>query len=290
VAAGLEFQPGDNVIHYFDDYPSNVYPWMRLAEQGVEVRRVEPAALGWITLEDVLRVVDERTRFVSLASCHFIAGIRLNVDKIGRALRERGILFCVDGIQTLGAFETCVEHVDFLAADAHKWMLGPCSAGVLYVRREVQERLKPVMVGWHNVLCPDFVARDEMVFRRGAARYEAGTHNLMGLVGMNAALELLLEVGIANIAAELLRKRQVLISGLRGRSCEVLYGDAPDSCASGIVSFQRRGEDMTALHARLKEQRILTSLRMDRQGRAFIRLSPHFYTSDAELARLLDAL
>lgn len=290
VAAGLDLRAGDNVILYFDDYPSNVYPWMRLAEQGVEVRRVQAAELGRITVDEVLEQVDDRTRFVSLASCHFLAGLRLAVDEIGKALRERGILFCVDGIQTLGAFPTSLRYVDFLAADAHKWMLGPCAAGLLYVRREVQERLKPVMVGWHNVRCPDFVAGEELVFRSGASRYEAGTHNLMGIVGMNAALDLLLGVGVEGIGAELLRKRRWLVPALRERGWEVLYGDEPDAVASGIVTFRRDDRDMAALHATLQQARIITSLRMDRQKRAFIRLSPHFYNTDAELNRLLTFL
>lgn len=290
VAAGLDLRAGDNIVLYFDDYPSNVYPWMRWAEQGVEIRRVQAAELGQISLDDVLAQVDARTRFVTLASCHFIAGLRIAIDEIGQALHERGILFCVDGIQTLGAFETSVQHVDFLAADSHKWMLGPCAAGLLYVRREVQERLKPVLLGWHNVRCPDFVAGEALVFRSGAARYEAGTHNLLGLVGMNAALELLLEIGVSNIGAELLRKRRRLVAALGERGWDVLHGDAPDAMASGIVSFRRPNEDMAARHTRLKDARLLTSLRTDRQRRTFIRLAPHFYNSDAELTRLLDLL
>ena len=86
---------------------------------------------------------------MALASCHFVSGYRLDLDAIGQALHQRNILFCVDGIQTLGAFPTTVEHVDFLAADAHKWLLGPCAAGIFYVRKEVQERLKPGLLAQH---------------------------------------------------------------------------------------------------------------------------------------------
>src|SRR5207248_6782846 len=155
--------------------------------------------------------VDEQTRLVALASCHFVSGFRIDLQGIGQFLRKRNILFCVDGIQTLGAFPTTVEHIDFLAADAHKWLLGPCAAGILYVRKGLQERLNPRVFGWHNVRCPNYIAQEEMVFRPDARRYEAGTQNLLGLVGLHASLELLLELGIENIAAELLRKRALLV-------------------------------------------------------------------------------
>jgi len=290
VGAGLRFKPGDNVLVYFEDYPSNVYPWMAWAEQGVEVRHVQARELGLITLEDVLAQVDGRTRFVSLASCHFIAGFRIDIDAIGCALHERGILFCVDGIQTVGAFPTSLRHVDFLAADAHKWMLGPCSAGLLYVSRKAQEELKPAVLGWHNVRCPEFVAQKELVFPAGARRYEAGTHNLLGIVGLNAALELLLEVGVQRISQELLRQRAVLIRGLRDRGWQVLHAEAEQAHAGSIVSFRRDGVDMAKRHADLAKHAMATSLRVDRQGRRFIRLSPHFYNTDAELQRLLELL
>src|SRR6516165_3017429 len=113
VASGLRFRRGDNILIYFDDYPSNVYPWMALAEQGVQVRLMNTKGLGTIRPIDVLGQVDENTRLVALASCHFISGWRIDVPKIGKSLRERGILFCVDAIQTLGAFPTTVEYIDF---------------------------------------------------------------------------------------------------------------------------------------------------------------------------------
>src|SRR5208337_3294296 len=133
VAAGLNFRKGDNILIYHDDYPSNVYPWMALAGRGVEVRLLNTRGLGVIRPQDVMGQLDENTRLVALASCHFISGYRLEHQAIGKFLRGRGILFCLDAIQTLGAFPTTVEHVDFLAADAHKWLLGPCGAGLLYV-------------------------------------------------------------------------------------------------------------------------------------------------------------
>jgi cysteine desulfurase / selenocysteine lyase len=289
-ASGLKFRRGENVLIYLDDYPSNVYPWMALAEQGVEVRLMNTRGLGLIRPRDVMGQVDENTRLVALASCHFISGYRIDIETIGRFLRERNVLFCLDAIQTLGAFPTTVEQVDLLAADAHKWLLGPCGAGLMYVQRAVQEWLKPPIYGWHNVRCPDFVAQEKMELRSGAARYEAGTFNLLGIVGLLEALRLIQEFGLDNIARELLRKRAWLIPALQAKGYSVLHADAPPQNAGGIVSFYRADQDLAALHQKLREAKIVTSLRKDRTGQKFIRLSPHFYNTDAELQRVLELL
>ena len=287
VAAGLAFRKGDNLLIYHDDYPSNVYPWMALAARGVQVRLLNTRGLGVIRQRDVIGQVDENTRLVALASNHFISGYRLDHAAIGQALRQRGILFCLDAIQTLGAFPTTVEHVDFLAADAHKWLLGPCAAGLLYVRRDLQDRLNPPIYGWHNVRCPNFVAQDQITFRTDATKFEAGTHNLLGLVGLIQALELALEIGVDAIAAELLRKRALLVPALQAKGWTVLSADAAPENASGITSFFKPGQDMAGTHRLLTDAGITTSLRTDRAGRTFIRLSPHYYNTDAELERTL---
>ena len=290
IASGLKFRKGENVLIYFDDYPSNVYPWLAMAEQRVEVRMMNIRNLGVIRPKDVLGQVDENTRLVALASCHFISGFRLAHEEIGQALRERNILFCLDAIQTLGAFPTTVEQVDMLAADAHKWLLGPCGAGLMYVRQSVQEGLTPPIYGWNNVRCPNYVAQEEIVFRRGAQKYEAGTHNLLGIVGLVAAMELILEIGVENIAKELLRKRAWLASALPAKGFTVLNPETTPETGSGIISFYKPDADLTALHERLSAANIFTSLRVDRTGQKYIRLSPHFYNTDAELQKVLDHL
>ncbi len=290
IASGVRFRKHDNILIYFDDYPSNVYPWMALAERGVQVRLINTRELGVIRPIDVMGQVDEQTRLVALASCHFVSGHRLDYQAIGKFLRDRNILFCVDGIQTLGAFPTTVEHIDFLAADAHKWLLGPCAAGLMYVRQSLQESMHPTVYGWHNVRCQNFVAQEQIVFRHNALRFEAGTHNLLGIVGLHAALELILEIGVGNIAAELLRKRAWLVPALQAKGYQVLGANSPSEMTSGIVTFFRPDTDLPALHQKLEAANISTSLRADRTGRRFIRLSPHFYNTDAELHRVLELL
>jgi selenocysteine lyase/cysteine desulfurase len=290
IADGLQLRRNDNILIYFDDYPSNVYPWMALAERGIQVRLINTRELGSIRAIDVMGQVDEHTRLVALASCHFITGARLDYQAIGRFLRDRRILFCLDAIQTLGAFPTTVESVDLLAADAHKWLLGPCAAGLMYVRQPLQESVRPPVYGWHNVRCPNFVAQEQIVLRSHAERYEAGTHNLLGIVGLCAAMELILELGVESIAAELLRKRAWLVPALQAKGYTVSAANAPEATASGIVTISRADTDLPALHQKLGAANIVTSLRMDRAGQRYIRLAPHFYNTDAELHRVLELL
>lgn len=290
IAAGLTFKRNQNVLIYGDDYPSNVYPWMNLADRGVEVRYLNIREFGVVRPRDVLGQVDENTRLVALSSCHFLSGYRLEVDAVGEFLRSRGILFSVDAIQTFGAFETPLQNVDFAAADAHKWLLGPCAAGLMYVRKEVQEQLRPVTQGWHNIRTPNFITQEQIEYKPDARRYEAGSHNLLGLVGMRAGLELLAEVGLEAIGRDLHRKRMWLVPELETRGYIVLQPKAGPANASGIITFHKPETDIATLHARLEQNNVITSLRSDRSGQRYIRLSPHFYNTDTELKEVLHLL
>jgi len=288
IAGGLRFRRQQNILIYHDDYPSNVYPWMTLAERGVEVRLLNVRDVGAIRPRDVLGQIDENTRLVALASCHFVAGWRLELEALGAELRARNVLFSVDAIQTLGAFPTSAADADFLAADAHKWLLGPCAAGLLVVRRSAQEHLQPIVQGWHNLRSPDFLAQEQLVFKPDARRYEAGTPNLTGLFGLRAAIELLEEIGVDAIARELFRQRSWLIPALQAKGYTVLHAAAPLENAGGIISLRHPGKDLAALQAALEAAGIVTSLRSLPSGEKVLRLSPHFYNTDAELHRALE--
>ncbi|MEA3366382.1 MAG: aminotransferase class V-fold PLP-dependent enzyme, partial [Candidatus Hydrogenedentes bacterium] len=296
VAAGLPWHKGDEVVYYQDDYPANVYPWVALARRGVKPVALEPDAPGAITWEVVEAALTDRTRLVSLASAHFLSGFRIDVDTIGRNLHERGILFCVDGIQTLGAFPLRVEHVDFLSADSHKWMLGPAGAGIVYVSRDRFDLLQPALLGSWNVLSPQFIAQKTIDFCEGARRYEPGMLNLPGIVGMAASLEMLLSVGIKAVAERILHLRSVLVEQLallgyrqyiedRDRSTK-----ATDAERSGIVTVFHPDKDMQEVAHHLHAADIVISLRHNREGKAFLRFSPHFYNTEDELAHVLDVL
>jgi cysteine desulfurase / selenocysteine lyase len=288
-ANGIDWQPGDEVICYLDDYPANVYPWLNLRSRGVTIRLLDPAEPGAITPELVAGALTPKTRLVALASCNFVSGYRIDVDAIGKLLREKGILFSLDAIQTLGAFPTRVEYVDFLSADAHKWLLGPLAIGIVYVRKECCEICRPTLLGSWNIKAPGYVAQQEIEFHPTAQRYEPGTMNLIGISGMKAAIDLLLEIGIGRIAERILAIRARLIDGLRKFGFAVL-GPTDGPNASGIITVSRPGTDMRALFERLTSEQIVCSPRQDRKGRQYIRFSPHFYNTQAEIDRVLEVL
>lgn len=286
VANGLAWQPGDEVVCYLDDYPANVYPWQNLAAQGVKVRYLQPAVLGGITPAVVEQALTEKTRLVALASCHFLTGNRIDLPAISALLRQRGILFCLDAIQTVGAFSTLVEHCDFLCADSHKWMLGPMAAGIFWVREDLHDQLRPTLLGSWNVCSPQFIAQPSIAFEKGGRRFEPGALNMVGTLGMKAGIELLLEVGIDAVSQRLLLLRDQLLSVLQPLGFRVAEL-APGCLPCGICSVTRDdGVDMGRLFQHLTEQNVVASYRHDRTGRGYLRFSPHFYNTESEVQRL----
>lgn len=286
VANGLDWQAGDEVVCYLDDYPANVYPWQNLQEQGVKVVYLKPDQAGAITPDLVENVLSPRTRLVALASCHFLTGYRIDINAIGQLLHGRGILFCLDAIQTAGAFPTPIEHVDFLCADSHKWMLGPAAAGIFYVKEKHFETLRPTLHGAWNVKSPDFVTCEQIEYEAGGRRYEPGVLNFSGIFGMRAALNLINELGVDNIATRILTLKNYLLDGLRARECRIQEPTDGDS-ASGITTFEKEDSAwMRNCFRHLTKNQIATSLRSDRQGQSYIRFSHHFYNTQADFDRV----
>ena len=290
VANGITWAPGDEVVCYLDDYPANVYPWMNLRDKGVQIRFIEPAHVGELTVEALQRVLTPKTKLVALASCSFLSGFRVDIAAIGQLLRERGILFCLDAIQTLGAFPTTVEYVDFLSADAHKWLLGPLAIGVVYVRKELFEVCRPTLLGAWNLKAPNFIAQKQIEFVESAQRYEPGVLNLPGVAGMKAAIDFLLEIGIDKIAQRILSIRSRLVSGLTELGFTTLGENNPSMHQSGIITVAHPTRDIVSEHKRLLENGIVCSPRQDRQGNQYLRFSPHFYNSEDEIDRVLAVL
>ncbi len=291
VANGLDWKDGDEIITYLDDYPANVYPWKQLERLGVHMVYLRPRELGEITPELVREAITPRTRLLALASCHFLSGYRIEIEAISDLARERGVLFCLDAIQTAGAFPTPARLVDFLSADSHKWMLGPSAAGVVYVSREHQERLRPSLYGAWNVISPNFIAHDRIALEPGARRYEPGVLNATGLFGMEASMDLLHGIGIEMIAARLLDLKAHLCEGLTGLGLEMI-GPRGGGNASGITSCTdpRDPGRIGWLSQRLQEEGIVISHRHDRDGRPFLRFSPHCYNTHDEIDRALGVL
>ena len=290
-ANGITWRAGDELVCYADDYPANVYPWLELERRGVVVRRLRTEVPGEVTPELVKSALSERTRLVALASCHFFSGYRLNVEEIGALLSARGILFALDAIQTLGAFPLDVvsAHVDLLSADAHKWLLGPMAMGIVYVAERHFETVRPTLLGAWNVQCPKYLTQETIEFVPTAQRYEPGVLNTSGVYGMKAALELLLEQGVDRIGARLLELKAVLLGQLLPLGFKVL-GPVLGPNASGITTVRHPHRPASALFQALEAGGVVASLRHDRAGHEYLRFSPHFYNTEAELFHVAHVL
>jgi len=288
-ANGLPWKAGDEILCYADDYPANVYPWMDLERHGVVIRYLKPANPGEITPELVANALTPATRLVALASCNFLTGYRIDVDAIGKLVHAHGALFSLDAIQTVGAFPLSVEHVDFLSADAHKWMLGPLAIGIVYVKKEHFGLLRPTLLGAWNVRSPNFITQHEISFPDTAQRYEPGVLNVAGIYGMKAALELLDAVGMENVAARLLELKKHLVDALLALGFEFI-GPLEGANASGITTFSHPEAETAKLFRNLEENKVVASLRFDRAGKQYIRISPHFYNTIAEIDTVISVL
>jgi cysteine desulfurase / selenocysteine lyase len=285
VAAGLDWEDGDNVVGIDREFPANIYPWMALRRKGVEQRlvksrdgRIDPAA--------IVRLCDQRTRVVAVSLVQFWNGFRLDLAALRRALGPDTLLV-VDAIQAAGALRIDVTQaaVDFLCAGAQKWLLGPIGVGFAYVGPRMLERLHPVVVGTDSVVRDEEYFEYDLTLKPDARRYEEASPNYPGILGMGAAVNLLLRAGTMAVEQEVLRLADRLRDELPRRGYALLLKPGRPAERSGIVSFRHSRIVPAEVHGRLREAGIIISLRGD-----FLRASPHYYNNDTDIDRLLEAL
>jgi selenocysteine lyase/cysteine desulfurase len=281
IALGIDWKAGDKIVAFREEFSANYFPWKRLEARGARVE--------WLSVFDPLDRIDqaaEGARLLAISFVQYLSGFRSDVETIGEICHRRGAIFLLDAIQGLGAYPLDVRkaRIHALSADGHKWLLGPEGCGVLYVRRELQDSVQPAEFGWLNVArFADYSSRD-MALRDSAARYECGTLNTIGCYGLRAAMELLLEIGVENVAAAVTALTDQFAEGAVRKGYEILAGRAAGS-ESGIVTVRKQGVDSRLLVRQLDDAGIVAA---PRQG--WVRVSPHFYVSPEEIARVLDLL
>ena len=284
VAEGLAWNTGDNVIIYEKEFPSNLFPWLHLKRKGVEARIVR-AKNGRGKIDDMVSAIDGKTRLIAISSVQFATGFRVDLEQLGSICRRRGILLCVDAIQSLGVIPADVQRcsIDFLAADAHKWLMGPEGIGIFYCRKGLAEQLEPPLVGWKSV--KDEFAFEAPVFelKTDAQRFEEGSLNLMGIIGLGAAIGLLLEAGIEQIEQRVLDLGDLIIQEADARSYTVL-SPRVRSERGGIVTVAGPF-DPAGVRERLREKGIMVNTRA-----GGIRISPHFYNTEKEIRDCFKAI
>lgn len=290
VAEGFPWRSGDNIVTLANEFPSNLYPWMNLASRGVETRRVEPDPGGRPNLDRVLAACDQRTRLVSLSWIGFVTGYRLDLEQWVAAVHDKGPLFFLDGIQGVGVFPLDVQQIpiDFMAADGHKWMLGPEGAGIFYVRKQHLDLLRPIGIGWNSVVhCFDFDTVN-LDFKPSAARYEGGTMNTVGFLALGASLELLAAQGLSydrsTIAGRIIELGDYAVQRLEGIGAEIVSIREPGH-QSGIISFQLEAGDQHAI----REECLASGIVLSHRG-GCLRISPHAYNDESDVERLIACL
>jgi selenocysteine lyase/cysteine desulfurase len=285
VAEGYPWKGGDNVVLPDNEFPSNQYPWLNLLTRGVEVRRV-PTEGGLVPLEALAQACDGRTRIVSVSWVAYASGWRQDLDRLAEMVHGRGALLFLDAIQGLGVFPLDVRRtpIDFLAADGHKWLLGPEGAGIFYLRREHLDLLRPLGVGWNSVAHDHDFTRIELDLKHAAERYEGGSTNAAGFIGLNASLDLLLRFGPEAIGQRVLEITDLACHRLAGAGAVIDSFRGGDR-RSGIVSFRLPGRDPDALRKQCLQRQVVLSCRAGR-----LRISPHAYNDASDIDRLIEAL
>lgn len=289
VARGLDWRQGDEVVITNVEYPANRYPWEDLKRLGVKLIEVPQLADGRIDVEDVIDAITDRTRVVSISHVQYASGHRIDLRPISDAVHQAGGCLCVDAIQSLGAMPVDVAAlgIDFLAADGHKWLLGPEGAGIFYCRGDLVELLHPAVIGWRSMVDAEDYGNYRFKLLPDARRFEPGSHNVAGLLALGAGMELLLRVGLDTVwtCIEVLTRR--LCDGLADKGCRVFSPRRDAGERSGIVSFEPRPGtgDAPTIAAQLQKQGVIVAVR---EGR--LRASPHFYMNERQVDRLVEAL
>lgn len=284
VAQGVDWQAGDQVIISNQEFPSNRLPWEALAERGVEVVAVE---LGVEPEQALIDAMGPSTRLLSISSVQYGTGLRLDLPRLGNACRERGVLFCVDAIQTLGAQPFDVQQIDcdFAMADGHKWLLAPEGLGVFFCHARVRDQLQLTQHGWHMVDAIGDYDRADWRPARSARRFEAGSPNTLAQQAMSASLSLLLEADMNWVAAQLDARVCLLAERLQALPGVKVLSDLRAGRRSGIITFAVADQDHKALHKALMDRGVVCALRG-----GGIRWSPHFYTPQSTLESALAQL
>jgi selenocysteine lyase/cysteine desulfurase len=273
------------VVTLADEFPTNIYPWLNLASRGVQTRRVSTAG-GRLDLNRLAEACNVRTRIVAISWVGYSTGFRHDLQAVGEIARRHGARMLVDAIQGLGVFPLSVNDlpVDYLAADGHKWMLGPEGAGLLYIRRERLDELRPLGVGWHSVVRAYDYAHIDFRLKRTASRYEGGSFNCAGFLGLGGSLKLLLDQGIERIAERVLAITDLCCERLTSLGARIV-SHRDGEHRSGIVAFEVPGRDPASVRRHCLGHGVALSCRA-----GLLRISPHAYNNADDIERLVEVL
>jgi selenocysteine lyase/cysteine desulfurase len=283
LASGFPWRPGDRILLFEREFPANVYPFLNVGKLGVSVDFVQERE-GRFRLADVERAILPETRMLSVSHVEFLTGFRHDLRALGEMCRSKGVVFCVDAIQSAGVVPIDVSsmHIDFLACGGHKWLMGPMGTGFLFISPGLLDILEPAYAGWLSVENAwDFFDYD-LRFLPSARRFEYATQNFVGFWGLRESVGLLLEVGFPNLTERIHMTTWRLIDGLRRRGIEIIT-PLEERARAGIVTFTV--PDVKCVFGKLQDRKVFISLRD-----GLLRVSPHFYNTLQEMDMFLKAL
>ena len=285
VAYGINWESGDNIVSIRQEFPSNRIVWESLVQsKGIEFRLVDIPNDTESIEEQLMATCDSQTRLMSISAVQFASGLRHDLNTLGRFCRDRGILFCVDAIQAVGAtqFDVIANNIDFAMADGHKWMMGPEGLGFLYVRPDLRESISLLQYGWHMTDDPSNYDRLEWAPASDARRFECGSPNMLGIHALSASLEVLLELGMPKVEQAISERINLFKDFFGSNSNYTIHSPMQSSRCAGIINFSHNRIDSKILFEQLLQQQVFCALRG-----AGIRLSPHFYTPLEKIERAI---
>lgn len=244
VAMGIEWRRGDRIVTTNLEHNSNFLPWQEVARKyGVELVVVKSDLNGFFELSDFERVVNQRTRLVTVTGASNVLGVKPPIKEIGSISKDFGAFFCVDAAALAGHAPIDVKEIkaDFVAISGHKGPLGPPGTGILFVRREaVEEGFTPSILGGGTV---ENVTTKEKTLAKPPERFEPGTPNIAGIIALGRSVRYIQDLGIKNIE----RHEQKLLSRAVEGMLEIegvsLLGPESAENRVGILSFQVEGLD-----------------------------------------------
>lgn len=287
VANGLQWQKGDNIVSFEHEFPANFYAWRMVRDRfGVELRLC-PEREGRIDTDELIALIDENTRLVTISAVQFASGFRSDLERIGEAARKVDALFAVDIIQGFGAFgfDLPAQYIDIAAGASHKWLFSPEGCGILYLSDRARTRIEPTLVGWISVETPWDFADTEQPFKSTALAWESGTGVSALFYGLEQSLKLIHETGLCKIENYLEDLTDYLCELIAGKDYRVVSSRAAGEKSQIVCIKHQNGLTPNDVFKKLEAAKIIVSPRGDR-----LRIAPHFFNNREDIEKLAENL
>jgi len=284
LAQGLDWKTGDRIILNDIEFPSNVYPFMNLKKQGVEIDFAK-SRNGIVDIEDLEKLITPKTKLLSISMVQFLSGYKADIDSIGELCKRKEIIFCVDAIQAVGTVQIDLKksNIDFLTGGTQKWLMSSQGLSYFYLTEELQNRIEQKNVGWISVEDPWNLLNYDLTLRSNADRYQTGTLNALGIAIFDTALNMFDQFKNDHYELKILENTHYFFSKLLEIGIEPLLKNISNSHLAGIVTFKH--ERSKEVFSELEKREIYGAVR-----EGMIRFSPHFYNTKNEIDRVVNEL